>query len=265
MARQDLQNHCHNLLPLGVHAELGPHTSSGPFPKGWYCTDCGKLNKQIFLRHRRCSSSSCQVTLICFTSCHYIDMGTEKSNAGNAQSAAGYAVRLAFAREHPQALPLVAPANLVPKTVLTTVSAWADGMHTYCYALNDKVAAKHVFTSNRDNLQKEANFLFRAIQEHVELRREIKGPGTYVDFVVVFVGQLRHHYTAGYFTYLVGKGCGSDSCATGWQDAPSCLHQGRDLMVHQGRTYGETENCAVNMLTLMAWVTPGRGKVSFHR
>jgi hypothetical protein len=102
----------------------------------------------------------------------------EKSNTANAKSAAGYAVRLAFAREHSQALPLVAPANLVPKTVLTNVSAWADGMHTYCYTLNDKVAAKHVFTSNRDNLQKEANFLFRAIQEHVELRREIKGPGT---------------------------------------------------------------------------------------
>jgi hypothetical protein len=62
MDRKDLQNYCHNLLPRDVLAELGPHTSG--VPRGWYCVDCGKLNKQIFLRHRSCSSSSCQVILL---------------------------------------------------------------------------------------------------------------------------------------------------------------------------------------------------------
>lgn len=68
MHRTDLQNHCHNLLPLDMFAVPGPHTSSGPFPRGWYCVNCGKLNKQIFLRHRKCSSSQCQVTVSLFAS-----------------------------------------------------------------------------------------------------------------------------------------------------------------------------------------------------
>ena len=63
MDRKDLQNHCHNLLPHDMFAVPGPHTSSGPFPRGWYCVDCGKLNQQMFLRHRKCSSSYCQVNL----------------------------------------------------------------------------------------------------------------------------------------------------------------------------------------------------------
>jgi hypothetical protein len=100
-----------------------------------------------------------------------------QSNTANPQRAVGYAVRLEFAREHFQALPSVAPGNLVPKSVSKTVSAWADGMHTYCYAINDNVAVKHVFTSNRRNLQEEATSLFREIQLHVELRRQAKGPG----------------------------------------------------------------------------------------
>jgi hypothetical protein len=53
-------------------------------------------------------------------------------------------------------------------------------MHTYCYAINDNVAAKHVFTSNRRNLQTEADILFREIQLHVQLIRQAKGPGILV-------------------------------------------------------------------------------------
>jgi hypothetical protein len=177
MDRNDLQNDCHNLLPLDMFAEPGPHTSSSPFSRGWYCINCGKLNKQIYLRHRMCSSTSCQVTPILLASYCYADMTTRKSNAAKASSAIGYAVRLEFAREHSQALPSVAPGNLVPKTVPTNGSAWADGMHTCCYAINDMVEIKHVFTSNRPNLQEEANILFREIQLHVELRRQVKGPG----------------------------------------------------------------------------------------
>jgi hypothetical protein len=100
-----------------------------------------------------------------------------KMNMREVRGSQGYAVRLEFAREPAQALPLVAPGNLVPKTIATNVSAWADGMHTYCYAINDSVAVKHVFTSNREHLQGEANHLFRDIQIYVELRRAAKGPG----------------------------------------------------------------------------------------
>jgi hypothetical protein len=104
-------------------------------------------------------------------------MKMEKLNTERTQKVFGYAVRLEFARDHFQALPSVAPGNQVPKMVSKNVSAWADGMHTYCYAFGDRVAVKHVFTSNRRNLQEEANLLFREIQLHVELRRQVKGPG----------------------------------------------------------------------------------------
>lgn len=113
-----------------------------------------------------------------------------KSNTGEVQNALGYSVRLEFAREHFQALPSVAPGNLVPKTLSTTVSAWADGMHTYCYAIDNKVAVKHVFTSNRHNLQEEANIIFREIQLHVELRREVKGPGIFISQKYHFVNLI---------------------------------------------------------------------------
>ena len=92
-------------------------------------------------------------------------------------------MRLDFAREHFQALPWVAPNNLVPKTASKTVSAWADGMHTYCYVIKDNVAIKHIFTSNRGNLQEEANLLFRDIQLHVELRRQVRGPGMWPEMI----------------------------------------------------------------------------------
>jgi len=63
--------------------------------------------------------------------------------------------------------------------------------------------------------------------------------------------------------HLVEPGHETDSCAIRWDDAPSCLRQGRDLMLHQGRSYGETAGCSVDRLTTMAWVTSGQGKVSY--
>lgn len=61
MMREDLLQSCHSLLPLYMLANPGPSLSKGSFPTGWFCMDCGKLNKQTMLRHRICSSSACQM------------------------------------------------------------------------------------------------------------------------------------------------------------------------------------------------------------
>jgi hypothetical protein len=50
-----------SLLPLTLLAPFGPSVMDTTFPRGWYCTGCGKLNFQAALRKRKCSSSFCKV------------------------------------------------------------------------------------------------------------------------------------------------------------------------------------------------------------
>lgn len=51
-----------SLLPLSLLAPFGPSVMDTTFPRGWYCTWCGKLNFQAALRQRKCSSSRCKVS-----------------------------------------------------------------------------------------------------------------------------------------------------------------------------------------------------------
>lgn len=51
-----------SLLPLSLLAPFGPSVMDTTFPRGWYCTWCGKLNFQAALRQRKCSSSHCKVS-----------------------------------------------------------------------------------------------------------------------------------------------------------------------------------------------------------
>lgn len=61
LSRHDLQHNSHDLLPMDVFAELGSVSLGAGFPNGWYCASCGRLNKQVHLRHRLCTGSSCTV------------------------------------------------------------------------------------------------------------------------------------------------------------------------------------------------------------
>lgn len=56
----------YSMLPLPILAQLGPGAPDGAFPRGWYCTYCGKLNYQAMLRHRRCTNTFCQVSVFWF-------------------------------------------------------------------------------------------------------------------------------------------------------------------------------------------------------
>lgn len=51
-----------SLLPLSLLAPFGPSVMDTTFPRGWYCTWCGKLNFQAALRQRKCSSLRCKVS-----------------------------------------------------------------------------------------------------------------------------------------------------------------------------------------------------------
>ena len=43
-----------SVLPLRLFLPFEADSDFG-FPSGWFCGKCGKLNRQVFLRHRRCS------------------------------------------------------------------------------------------------------------------------------------------------------------------------------------------------------------------
>jgi hypothetical protein len=74
MDRKDLLRDCHSLLPLNIIAKHGPPSGGGLFPKGWHCVHCGKLNKEVFLRHRKCMSALCQVVVPSCAICGDIDI-----------------------------------------------------------------------------------------------------------------------------------------------------------------------------------------------
>lgn len=61
------RRHCYldqafsSVLPLHLLAPINAEIPDTALPRGWHCEDCGKLNFRYYLRHRRCSSSYCQV------------------------------------------------------------------------------------------------------------------------------------------------------------------------------------------------------------
>lgn len=69
MRRKDLLRYCHSLLPLYLFAGPGPYFGNS-LPRGWYCVYCGKLNKQIFFRHRKCVCHQVIVLLSPHRSCY---------------------------------------------------------------------------------------------------------------------------------------------------------------------------------------------------
>ncbi|KAJ3756480.1 hypothetical protein EV360DRAFT_84920 [Lentinula raphanica] len=85
---------------------------------GWYCGSCGKLNRQNYLRRRRCDSSFCKDVPL--TAC--------------------IPLRLETIRFVGEQSPLVFPLNVMPAYIDPLVSEWDDGMRTMTYQLwSDKI------------------------------------------------------------------------------------------------------------------------------
>jgi len=56
-----------SLLPTTLLAPYGPLVLDNLFPRGWFCLECGKINFQAALRHRKCTNTDCRVSVMYFS------------------------------------------------------------------------------------------------------------------------------------------------------------------------------------------------------
>jgi hypothetical protein len=121
-------------------------------------------------------------------------------------------------------------------------------MCTFQYNIRESVVFKHVFTSNREELQVVSGQLWEAIQLEVELRKETSGtksqcgPSTLQRLDLMFTGP--------YFVYRTDE-----------RRDPVPISQTKKFMDHILKYYAELEGARVVNLTALAWLTPGTKRV----
>ncbi|KAF6743756.1 hypothetical protein DFP72DRAFT_1177627 [Ephemerocybe angulata] len=160
-----------SLLPQPLLAEFNSFISNDVFPSGWFCSACGKVNFQVAMRHRKCTSLKC---------------------LQDTQPATTYAQDLADIRGPHSCSPCCLPFNDCSDSVLGTSTSWNNGMRTLSYyyppsgpaeaqpeepspeSCIRKVWVKHVFTCNLAHLQKAASEMIHVLQTEVELRRNVE-------------------------------------------------------------------------------------------
>ncbi|KAF7964752.1 hypothetical protein HWV62_3270 [Athelia sp. TMB] len=73
--------------------------------------------------------------------------------------------------------------------------------------------------------------------------------------------------SANHFSCATITGRPSTEAATvSWDQAPPCMAQARELMIHRTRSYGEFEDCSLDQLNTLAWIkNSGGGKVPMFR
>jgi hypothetical protein len=166
------------LLPFALLAPFSEvSTASGTFPTGHYCTSCGRVNVQRFLRHRICEGATC-------------------NSRTDSQRETGWVVSASSTRDRK-----VASATIVPDdkwaepTTEGLPTVFDDGTRLFLYnlAVGDSVSSavpsilhssgaradphvrsvRHVFNGNRESLQKHATALFETLQRDVRIERSI--------------------------------------------------------------------------------------------
>ncbi|KAK7056258.1 hypothetical protein VNI00_002811 [Paramarasmius palmivorus] len=227
-----------SLLMPGPDNEEGPNSGDDRSVRGWYCSDCGKLNRQTFWRRRKCGSSFCKDKPI--TSCPVR--------------------RLDVVRERGQQQPMVLPINTQPNFIDPLISEWNDGIKTITSKFSEHSCnsqdgvtctdawAKHIFTGNLSYLQEDQTQLFEDMQRDVIFERKPLDTMPYFTYAVA----------ASSDTFSLAKSFGtlSVSCDT----APKCMANASDLLLHISRCYGETDVSRVLGLVALAWSTNGRRK-----
>ncbi|KAH8997097.1 hypothetical protein EDB86DRAFT_924465 [Lactarius hatsudake] len=164
------------LLPLPLLAPFTENsTASGNFPAGYYCTVCGRVNVQRFLRHRVCEGTACDSrtdpqreigwVISVFSTCdRKLNSATvvpdDKWTAPTtAEPAAVFDNGARLFHYHLVVYdsgPSVAPSNLLPSGGAGTVDV------------------RHVFNGNRELLlQGDASALFETLQRDVRIERSI--------------------------------------------------------------------------------------------
>ncbi|KAF9489383.1 hypothetical protein BDN71DRAFT_326930 [Pleurotus eryngii] len=134
------------LIPPYLLHMPGQVDGDANFPSGWFCMDCGRLNPQVYFRHRVCSSRACK------------DKPLER----------GYALELQKIRQPQDAMPFATPLQCPP---LTSLHVDDSGTTTYNYSsvFTVPILIKHIFTHNRSSLQQDATRVFRDIQTDILL------------------------------------------------------------------------------------------------
>ncbi|PCH44601.1 hypothetical protein WOLCODRAFT_154641 [Wolfiporia cocos MD-104 SS10] len=181
---------------------------------GWQCVKCGKLNAQRNLWYQLCS-------------------GCSESNRIPP-------VEVHTIRDPRNIAPVTYPWNRLSDCIKTTVMDVADGSRLFAYTIQDGVSAKHIFTCNEAELQKEPTRLFREILTKVELPSLRGGRGA----------SKGAYYTSS-FDYR--------NATTATAHAPLCISQARALIQSRSAAEGG-EPPEINHLTVIGWVIPGSKK-----
>ncbi|KAJ8691608.1 hypothetical protein PTI98_011165 [Pleurotus ostreatus] len=136
------------LIPLYLLHMPGQVDDDANFPSGWFCMDCGRLNPQVYFRHRICLSRACK----------------------DKPLGRGYALELQKIRQPQDAMPFATPLQCPP---LTPLHVDDSGTTTYDYSsvLSVPILIKHIFTHNRSSLQQDATRVFRDIQTDILLEQ----------------------------------------------------------------------------------------------
>ncbi|KAJ8094449.1 hypothetical protein PM082_010883 [Marasmius tenuissimus] len=205
--------------------QWGLGDGDGGSSKGWYCFDCGKLNRQTLWRRRKCSSQRCKDKPI--SAC------TVRS--------------LEVVRDRGQQQPLFLPNNIVPSFIDPLVTDWEDGRRTFVYKTGLS-EIKHVSTCNFPDVQEEQTELFASLQGNVLLRREPEDSRPYFSLAAAETSSgfsLANAYNAPTFT---------------WNEVPPCVKQSKEMLSFLARYYGEVEYANITNLLLLAWTADGRRK-----
>ncbi|KAF8959621.1 hypothetical protein BDZ97DRAFT_1837174 [Flammula alnicola] len=149
-----------SVIPLHLLVPYGVQVIDNSFPRGWFCKDCGRMNFQAALRHRKCPSSFCK---------------------DKQPSVPPYARDLIWIRDPQERLPLSAPLNVIPRSLPTKLGKFKDGTQTFSYYISERpsIFIKHIFTSNIPRLQEHANIFLRDIQLNVPLIRPMAENSAY--------------------------------------------------------------------------------------
>lgn len=166
------------LLPLSLLAPFTENsTATGNFPVGYFCTACGRVNVQRFLRHRICENAACSTKT---------DLTRE----------IGWDIGAFSTRDRKVNSATISPDDkwAAPTTAEPPVG-FDNGTRLFQYHLESgdsgslKVSAltsanrfnvetnphsvRHVFNGNRAPLQASASALFKTLQRDVRIERSI--------------------------------------------------------------------------------------------
>ncbi|KAF7370916.1 hypothetical protein MSAN_00725500 [Mycena sanguinolenta] len=205
--------------------------------KGWYCVECGKLNRVMMMRHRRCNSSFCV-----------------SKNSDTPAAMSGYSVPLESIRTPHQMTPIYLPKATLPRGIdVPMPMQWPDGTMVLRYVLganklrrgpqrkwylDEEVSVRHIFTGNMPSLQADATELLDRIQTDCPL--------------------LRDGFDSPYFSH--------NAVMTGapW---PDCLARAREVISQSIKTYvcAENQDIDIHRILVTGWVDrSGRSAELFH-